>query len=268
MFMRETRAIINVKKKKRRYNPETQVVQEFYDKNSGSVGKKQTQSQQALDRKRRALAASPLQQVPGPFHIWPLQNWASPCFSLLSPPPGQAQIAFWATFRMGFPQDDGRTNSTQALPVGSGFGVCLPFFLPALKVAEDRHVLLGWAQIAASALSCCYDLLPQHEKPSLCTIPGERHVRRIAACTLRFFPSPLNIPNLVTSHPRKLVGSSGEDWGGGFWFEKLVKDYGNREAHVGRDLGTVGEEDISSTHSRSFWLGYELNWQEIIIEEN
>lgn len=58
-----------MKKKKRHYNPESQGVQEFYDKSSGSVGKKQTPSQQLPGKEGRALEVSRPQQVRATSHL-------------------------------------------------------------------------------------------------------------------------------------------------------------------------------------------------------
>ena len=168
------------------YNPESQVVQEFYDKNSVSVGKKQTQRASNVGQRREGLAPSPLTAGPRSIsHLASSELRKAPS-SLLRPPT--------------------RAGSERILSSN-----------PGLRPLLDS----GW-----EALTVC--------------IPGEGHVRRVSACTLRFFSSSVTI-DISVGHIQGSLWATQEKPGEKrelFWFEKRSKNHRIRGAHIERDLGT------------------------------
>lgn len=112
---------------------------------------------------------------------------------------------------------------------------------------------------------------PQHAKSSLSTIPGEGRVRRVAACTLRFFSSSVTIALLVT-HIQGSSWAAQEKPGEKrekFWFEKRSKNHRIRGAHIARDFGTHlgrSKEDVSQGSQKRplFNLFYKFKYQGVL----
>ena len=164
------------------YNPESQVVQEFYDKNSISVGKKQTQRASNVGQRREGLAPSPLTAGPRSISHLASSELRKPPSSLLRPPT--------------------RAGSERILSSNWGLRLLLAS---------------GW-----EALTVC--------------IP----VRRVPACTLRFFSSSVTI-DISVGHIQGSLWATQEKPGEKrelFWFEKRSKNHRIRGAHIERDFGT------------------------------